>query len=142
MCCSLLNDISSVKIDQDGIELELNEVLASFIRARCDTFMSVPNELFNDKIKQRLKQVIFFVASLNKLGVVTDNLIADWLDNKLLQQLSMVDLSKLSVIVATKIFDTESLKLKMLLLKLEDEVKDKVRQNFAEMRNSVKRLNN
>lgn len=104
--------------------------------------MSVPNESFNDKIKQRLKQVIFFVASLNKLGVVTDNLIADWLDNKLLQQLTMVDLSKLSVIMATKIFDTESLKLKMLLLKLEDEVKDKVRQNFAEMRNSVKRLNN
>lgn len=135
-CCSLLSVI--LGNIQDGVEL--NKLLANFMRARFDTFMSLPNESFNDKIKQRLEQVMYFVATLNKFEVASDDLVAEWLDEKLLKQLTMVDLSKLSFIMASKIFETESLKLKMLLLKLEDEVKDKLKQNSAEMRNSVKRL--
>jgi hypothetical protein len=98
------------------------------------TFMSIPDDQFNDKVKKRLGQVVEFVAELFHRKIADEHLIELWLDEKLIEQLMVEHATVLSLNLTEKIEPTD---LKMQAKqKLIDEV---IKKQIAKLQSALQR---
>lgn len=103
----------------------LNNLLMNFLKQQHSVFLIVPTENYSD-LRKLLGRKTTFVTQLNRLEVVSDDFMAFWLNDKVIEILTIEDAAHLSDQFKDVLYENENVNLKLQLLTLEEKISNEI----------------
>jgi hypothetical protein len=118
-----------------------NDLLMHFFTNRKFAFMAIKQEEFTETIKKRLGNVAKFCAELFSFDFISEEFLSIWLEENVVERLNVEDAAAISSMIGQKVFKSENLDVKLLLLSLDEKIMKEMELTLENMKLEISQIN-